>query len=289
MAESPSHKFGQIIGNLLEAVVGPILLRFAEEKQLYLDHQKNPRKARNGKKVTWEDDHGNVHDLDYVLEKDGTDTTIGNPVAFIEVAWRRYTKHSRNKAQEIQGAILPLAEKYRWSNPFLGAVLSGIFTTGSLEQLRSLGFHVLYFPYDTLVAAFAEEGIDIAFDESTPDAVFRKCVKKIDSASKRRMGKIKKHLVGSNQEQINEFMAALSSRLERVIEKVVIIPLYGTLNEFTTIDDAIKFLNQHRISENSNDFRKYEVIIRFSNGDRAEGSFREKERVKEFLHLIARQ
>lgn len=289
MAESPSHKFGQIIGNLLEAVVGPILLQFAVERQLYLDHQKNPRKARNGKKVTWEDAHGNVHDLDYVLEKDGSDKTIGNPVAFIEVAWRRYTKHSRNKAQEIQGAILPLAEKYRWSNPFLGAVLSGIFTTGSLDQLRSLGFHVLYFPYDTLIAAFAKEGICIVFDESTPDAVFRKCVKKINSASKRKMERIKKHLLASNQEQINEFMAALSSRLERVIEKVVIIPLYGALNEFTNIDDAIKFLGQHRISENSGDFRKYEVIIRFSNGDKAEGSFREKERVKDFLQLIARQ
>ncbi len=289
MAESPSHKFGQIIGNLLEAVVGPILSQFAEEKHLYLDHQKKSREARNGKKVTWEDAHGNVHDLDYVLEKDGTDTTRGTPVAFIEVAWRRYTKHSRNKAQEIQGAILPLAEKFRWSNPFLGAVLSGIFTKGSLEQLRSLGFRVLYFPYDTLVAAFAAEGIDIAFDESTPDVVFRKCVKKIDSASRRRMERIKQHLVAANQEQLNEFITVLSSRLDRVIEKVVLVPLYGTLNEFATIDDAIRFLDQHKISESSGDFRKYEVIIRFSNGDRVEGSFSDKVRVREFLQFVAKQ
>ena len=289
MAESPSHKFGQIIGNLLEDVVGPILLQFAEEKHLYLDHQKNPRKARDGKKVTWEDAHGNVHDLDYVLEKEGTDTTRGTPVAFIEVAWRRYTKHSRNKAQEIQGAILPLAEKFRWSNPFLGAVLSGIFTKGSLDQLQSLGFHVLYFPYDTLVAAFAAEGIDIAFDESTPDAIFRKCVKKIDSASRRRMERIKQHLVAANQEQLDEFMAALNNRLDRVIEKVVLVPLYGTLNEFATIDDAIKFLDQHRIAESSGDFRKYEVIVKFSNGDQIEGSFGDKMRVQEFLQFVARQ
>jgi hypothetical protein len=144
MAESPSHKFGQIIGVLLEAVIEPFLSSFAQEKNLYLDHQKKPRKARKGKKVTWEDPYGNVHDLDYVLEKDGNDTITGVPVAFIEVAWRRYTKHSRNKAQEIQGAILPLAERFQWSNPFLGAVLAGVFTDSSLEQLRSLGFHVLY-------------------------------------------------------------------------------------------------------------------------------------------------
>ena len=289
MAESPSHKFGQIIGNLLEDIIGPILSKFAEQKHLYLDHQKNLRKVRNGKKVTWEDANGNVHDLDYVLEKYGTDTTIGTPVAFIEVAWRRYTKHSRNKAQEIQGAILPLAEKYRWSNPFLGAVLSGIFTKNSIEQLRSLGFHVLYFPYETLVAAFATESINIAFDESTPDAVFRKCVKKIDSASRQRIDRIKQHLLTANQEQLNEFVAALNSRLERMVEKIILVPLYGTSNEFATIDDAVRFLNHYSVSESSDDFRKYEVIIRFSNGDQAEGSFREKARVEEFLQLIARQ
>ncbi len=289
MAESPSHKFGQIIGNLLEAVVEPFLSNFAKEKQLYLDYQKKPRKARKGKKVTWEDPYGNVHDLDYVFEKDGTDTIIGIPVAFIEVAWRRYTKHSRNKAQEIQGAILPLAEKYRWSNPFLGAVLSGVFTEGSLEQLRSLGFHVLYFPYQTLVDAFAQEKINIAFDETTPDAAFRKCVKKIESTSQSKLEKIKKHIVRLNQKQLDEFIASLGQRLERIVEKVVVIPLYGRSNEFTTIDNAIKFLDQHQLNEVCSNFRKYEVLIVFSNGDRVEGSFKDKGKVREFLQFVAKQ
>ncbi|MDL1968599.1 MAG: DNA methylase [Deltaproteobacteria bacterium] len=213
MAESPSHKFGQIIGNLLESVIEPFLSEFAKEKHLYLDYQKNPRKARKGKKVTWEDPYGNVHDLDYVLEMDGTDRITGTPVAFIEVAWRRYTKHSRNKAQEIQGAILPLAEKFQWSNPFLAAVLSGVFTEGSLEQLRSLGFHILYFPYDTLVAAFAEEAIDVAFDETTPDVAFQRCVKKVELASRLKIERIKNHLVAANQEQLNTFMASLAQQL----------------------------------------------------------------------------
>lgn len=104
--------------------------------------------------MTWKDSHGNTHDLDYVLEQNGTPDRVGTPVAFIEVAWRRYTKHSRNRDQEIQGATLPLAEKFQRSSPFLRAVLAGEFTEGSLNQLRSLGFHVLYFPYETLVSAF---------------------------------------------------------------------------------------------------------------------------------------
>ncbi|TSA48493.1 MAG: DNA methylase, partial [Deltaproteobacteria bacterium] len=85
MAESPSHKFGQIIGNLLEAVIEPFMTDFATRKFLYLDYQNNPRKARKGKKVTWKDPYGNVHDLDYVLERNGTDESTGTPVAFIEV------------------------------------------------------------------------------------------------------------------------------------------------------------------------------------------------------------
>jgi hypothetical protein len=289
MAKSPSHKFGQIIGSLLESVISPFLSEFAKEKHLYLDHQKNSRKARKGKKVTWEDAYGNVHDLDYVLERNGTNRMMGTPVAFIEVAWRRYTKHSRNKAQEIQGAILPLSKKFQWSNPFLGAVLSGVFTEGSLEQLRSLGFHILYFPYGTLVGAFAEEGIDIAFDETTPDATFRRCVKKIESASRRKTEKIKNHLVAANQEGINDFMDSLGQRLDRMVEKVVIIPLYGRSSEFATIHDAIEFLDQYRICEGCDDFRKYEVLVTFSNGDRVEGSFKDKGKAREFLRFVIKQ
>jgi len=34
-------------------------------------------------------------------------------------------------------------------------------------------------------------------------------------------------------------------------------------------------------------FKKYEVIIKFSNGDKVEGSFISKERAMEFLKFIA--
>lgn len=37
MASSPSHKFGQIIGDLLEDSMVPVLQGFADEHHLYLD------------------------------------------------------------------------------------------------------------------------------------------------------------------------------------------------------------------------------------------------------------
>src|SRR5438876_623766 len=162
MAESPAHKFGQVIGEVLEAAVEPLLGGFAEEHNLYLD-KKGVRPARSGNRVSWTDAHGNTHDLDYVLERNGSDTKIGKPVAFIETAWRRYTKHSRNKAQEIQGAVLALAETYSHLRPFLGIVLAGVLTEPSLNQLRSCGFTVAYIPYDAIIRAFATVGIDAAF------------------------------------------------------------------------------------------------------------------------------
>jgi hypothetical protein len=177
MAQSPSHRFGQILGDTLERAIRPILETIAEQFGFYLDG-KGERKARGTKrKVAWVDAQGNTHDLDYVFEFGGSDEHIGSPRAFIEIAWRRYTKHSRNKAQEIQGAILPLAECYSECRPFLGVVLGGEFTEGSLDQLRSNGFTVLFCPYDSIIAAFASVGIDAAFDEDTPDAVLLRKVK----------------------------------------------------------------------------------------------------------------
>jgi hypothetical protein len=289
MAESPAHRFGQLIGELLESVVRPHLEHFCQNQGLYLDHQKKERPARSGRKVSWTDQYGNAHDLDFVIEQDGTDHQIGRPVAFIETAWRRYTKHSRNKAQEIQGAILPLAEKYRWNNPFLGTILAGVFTEGSLQQLRSLGFQVLYFPYESLVAAFRSEGIDIAFDEDTPDSVFSKTTNRIESMPPRQMERIRTYLVRANQAAIDSFFEALRQRLSRHVTRVVVIPLYGRVNEFASIEAAIQFLDGHMIYEGSQEFRKYEIRVEFSNGDKVEAFLESKGKVKEFLEFVARQ
>jgi hypothetical protein len=289
MAESPAHKFGQVIGELHESIIRPYLEQFCQKQGLYLDYQRKERPARHGRKVSWEDPYGNHHDLDFVIEKHGNDYEIGQPVAFIEVAWRRYTKHSRNKVQEIQGAILPLAEKYKWNNPFLGAILAGVFTTTSLDQLRSLGFQTLYFPYETIVAAFAAEDIDIRFDESTPDEVYRKCTERIENTSDDVMRDIKEQLIRANSPEISRFFSALDARLGRSVRRVIVIPLYGRVNEFLSIQDALNFLDLHAIYEGSGEFRKYEIFIEFSNGDKVEASLSSKQQVHEFLRFVETQ
>lgn len=159
MAEAAGHKWGQFVGEYCGSAIEPLLREFADEHGLFLD-KKGPRPARTGKKLRWVDSYGNGHDLDYVLERDGTPDKIGTPIAFIESAWRRYTKHSKNKAQEIQGAVLPIAEKHRFCAPLLGCILAGDYTANALNQLKSIGFKVLYLSYDSVVEAFATVGVD---------------------------------------------------------------------------------------------------------------------------------
>jgi hypothetical protein len=124
MAISLSHKFGQIIGDLLELAVVPHLQKFAKKNKLFLD-KKGIRKARSGKKVSWTDGKGNNHDLDFVFERGGTENKIGLPVAFIVSAWRRGTRHSKNKVQEIQAAINPIVRNNKSTVYFKGAILGG--------------------------------------------------------------------------------------------------------------------------------------------------------------------
>lgn len=183
----------------------PELLRFCEDRQLYLDRHGIRANARRGKKVTWEDKYGNFHDLDFVIEKDGSEQIRGRPVAFIEAAWRRYTKHSRAKAQEIQGAVLPIAEKHEREAPFLGVVLAGEFTRPSLEQLRSLGFQIVHLPYEDIIKAFQAVGIDARFDEATPSQQFRHCVDLIEALDPTARACIKRAILDATTSPFRSF------------------------------------------------------------------------------------
>jgi len=280
MAESPAHKFGQIIGDLLELALEPHLQKFARKHKLYLD-KKGIRKARSGKKVSWTDSNGKKHDLDFVLERGGTGSKTGIPVAFIESAWRRYTKHSRNKAQEIQSAVLPLATKYKSSSPFVGVVLAGVFTEGALTQLKSLGFGVLYLPYETVVEAFSKFGINAAFDEKTTESDFRK---KIDSWTKlSNKENVAKELLKLNKKGVDEFLCSLSDSVSRFIERIIILPLHGHEKVSNNVTEAINFLKKYSEEKPKLPLSKYEIIIKYNTGDRIEASFKDKKDSINFL------
>lgn len=282
MATAPGHRFGQIIGDLLEAAIAPLLHDFATEHGLYLD-KKGDRECRTGTKCSWRDLNGNIHDLDFVLERGGTAAKRGIPVAFIETAWRRYTKHSRNKAQEIQGAIIPLVETYRNAAPFQGAILAGVFTAGALDQLRSLGFTVLYFPYETIISVFKRFKVDARYDEATPDADLERRIDSFNELSELRKRRLAKALLEANKEGVATFMASLTAAVSRQIDRILVLPLHGTTHELKTIEEAIRFVEGFDEATAVASFTRYEIQVRYNNGNRVDGTFRDKESAVEFL------
>jgi hypothetical protein len=286
VAQSPAHRFGQIIGDALEVAVEPLLRRFAEEHGLFLD-RRGVRVARRGKKLTWVDLYGNSHDLDYVMERGGTEEELGSPVAFIETAWRRYTKHSRNKAQEIQGAVLPLLITHRNAAPFAGAILAGVFTDGALDQLRSQGFSVLYFPYETVIGAFAGMGIDARFDEDTPENEFRSKINAWEGLSPQQRKAIADGLLDANRTEVERFMQSLEATVTRQVAFVRIMAVHGMLVERASIEEAITFIQEYHEEPSPQPFVKYEVEVTYNNGNKINGQFQDKASAVQFLRDYA--
>ena len=282
MGVSPAHRFGQILGDVLEQAVEPIVAAQAAKHHLYLD-KKGPRPCRKGAKLSWSDVNGNTHDLDFVLERGGSAEIQGTPAAFIEVAWRRYTKHSRAKAQEIQGAIMPLLQKHKNSAPFIGVVIAGVFTEPAVQQLRSLGFSVLFIPASSIVKAFAREGIDAAADENTPDSNFKKQVAKYEALSAKRKRSLASALLDDHEQDVKAFSESIEKVLSRQIKRILVLPLHGSIGEFATIDEALASIEQFNQVNGSSEFVRYEIEVLYDNGNSLRGTFVDKASAIEFL------
>ncbi len=286
MAISQSHTLGEFIGAFFEDLMKKPIREFAQKHNLYFDTF-GERKARSSKKVSWIDIHGSKHDLDFVLEKGGTEEIIGEPVAFIELAWRRYTKHSKNKAQEIAGAVNPICDKYKCIKPFKGAILSGQFTENSLTQLKSDDFHVLYIPFEKLVRAFSVHGLDIDFDEDSKETdVKRKYAAVSKRSNKSLLEKVREEILKSCDVEIKQFIAELEASYIRKIQTICILPLHGMRTEVADVEKAIAFINGYTNLPVDQKLEYIEVIVTYNTGSIIQCQFKEKSEVLYFLNRL---
>lgn len=286
MAKSPAHRWGQIIGNILEGAINLHLQEFAKSNGLYVD-KRGKRTVRGRKqKATWQDVYGNLHDLDFVLERDGSDTKIGTPLAFIESAWRRYTKHSRNKAQEIQGAILPIMDAYKNVAPRKAAILGGVFTGDSILQMERHGFRIAYVDLPKIISAFMTVGIDANYDENTSDEDAQQKVDKWTALSKPDKEKIVSAVAKIIAPEMQELNAELITVIGRQIEIVRVLPLHGSPVDCPSIASAIEFINGYAQNQDKYPVAKYEVQIRYNNGDKIDGQFSDKVEAVTFLNTF---
>ncbi len=295
MAESLAHRWGQIIGDGFEMFVRSILGEVAQQHGLYLDFRR-PRTARGGQgKVTWQDGYGNKHDLDYVLERGGTEDRFGVPIAFIESAWRRYTKHSKNKVQEIEAAVMPIALTFSRHQPFCGAVLAGEFTRNALHQLESKGFMVLHIPYASILAAFREIGIDASsedgVDGTTEDQFQGKIAKWESLRQPQATNRLLAKLYALHQCEIGDFKQRIEAAITRQVALIRLTVLRGNSVECSDIESAIAYLIEEekafQLRESGEQREAFEVQVRFNTGAKIEATFPKRAEAIAFLHSFA--
>ena len=72
--------------------------------------------------------------------------------------------------------------------------------------------------------------------------------------------------------------------IARNIQIVRILPLYGKQFEYKNIKEAINFIRKYSEKNKENKIIRYEVEIRYNNGDEIRGIFDDKKTAIKFLN-----
>lgn len=78
----------------------------------------------------------------------------------------------------------------------------------------------------------------------------------------------------------------MEEKLSRHVDRLLIAPLFGNDAEFATINDAISFVIDFGSNDGSGVFKKFEISVVYSNGDRLDGSFATKKDAVSFLKYV---
>ncbi len=242
---SAGHKLGQLVGDWFEEFfVLPLLRRVAVHLKLYLDCRFCTRKGREGDKIIWKDLEGNEVDYDFVMELDGSDEKLGIPVAFFECFWRRGKRHSKDKARDDTGKLLPMRDVHPTAR-FLGIVAGGDFTAPARTLVQNRQIDLFYVPKAKIVSAFEKNGLQIDYPDRLPEPEKAKLAdaleagltptKKTDTAATLRQ------LVGevSLKTYVDRVRAALGALAQEIR---IIAQRESKPAVFETIEDATAFL-----------------------------------------------
>lgn len=88
-----------------------------------------------------------------------------------------------------------------------------------------------------------------------------------------------------NHNDVQSFMDSLAAAVARQIESIVILPLHGSSHEVTSVEDAVRFIESYNEHESPSRFERYEIQIRFNNGNEIRGRFNDKASAIEFLQI----
>lgn len=243
---SAGHKLGQLVGDWFEQYfVLPLLRSGSERLRLYLDSRFKSRPAR-GDKIVWHDEDGHAVDYDFVMELDGTDDQLGIPVAFIESFWRRGARHSRDKARDDCGKLVPMRDVHPTAR-FLGIVAGGDFTAPARQFVQQRGIDLFYIPKAKIVEAFSSVGLTMDY----PDRLLEEDKARLAGAFNRALTPKRKQQAAQNlRALVGE--PSIQSYVDRVRAALGALPqemrILAQRNSdpvvFERIEDATQFLSQ---------------------------------------------
>jgi len=244
---SAGHKLGQLIGDWFEEFfVLPLLQGAADHLKLYLDCRFRTRRAREGDKIIWKDLEGNEVDYDFVMELDGSDEKLGIPVAFFECFWRRGKRHSKDKARDDTGKLLPMRGVHPTAR-FLGIVAGGDFTAPARTLVQNRQIDLFYVPKTKVVSAFEKNGLQIDYPDRLLEPEKAKLANEFEAgltpAKKTDTAATLRELIG--EVSLNTYVDRVRAALGALPQEIRIIAQRKSKPEvFETIAAATAFLQQ---------------------------------------------
>jgi hypothetical protein len=165
-----------------DSFVMPLLKDVASTLHLYLDHRNATRATSvRGSKLLWADEEKNKVDYDFVMELGGSDEIRGVPVAFFECFWRRGARHSKDKARDDSGKLMPMRHTYPTAR-FLGIVASGDFTSPAKELIESRRIALFYVPKQKIIETFNALGMQMDYEDRAKEDIKAGIARRFDAA-----------------------------------------------------------------------------------------------------------
>jgi hypothetical protein len=281
---SAGHKLGQFIGDWFEGYfVLPLMNEVAKKLSLFADNRFVARTAR-GEKILWKDDNGNSVDYDFVLELEGSESKLGIPVAFIECFWRRGARHSKDKARDDSGKLMPMRSAYPTAR-FLGIVGAGDFTEPSRELIRSRDIDLFYVTKDKIIQAFLSNGLIVDYPDTSPEIEKARIANAFERAftedKKRDVAATLIELIG--KAAVNSYVDRVNARLSALPQEIRLI-LRHESNPivFKSIIEVEEFLIEPKYSMDDPQ-ESFLVQITYSDGTEYEQCVDSVEGVRDML------
>lgn len=265
---SAGHKLGQTVGDWYEQYfVFPMLAKIANKLQLRLASRFIPNSV-----TVWKDIDGNEVDYDFVMSLCDQRQNI-MPVAFFESFWRRGTRHSKDKARDDCGKLMPMKNTYSTTR-LLSIVAAGDFTAPAREYVHSRNIDLFYIAKPFIIEAWRINGFVIDYADNLPEQLKADLVNKLENAISTRPSwgqVVAETLQGLDgiSTQISSFLALIYSKLSAIpVEYRIVIAQKSDSVNFSTYQQVDAFLNsQSNHNPLSFPHTVYSYEVDFGNGD----------------------